>query len=420
MRQIPLGQVSVEPGLAWAWHLLPVGRPITDRILSYNQVRYLRSGGGSSISGTFEVDGPVDLAEMEAAFGNLLQRHPVLRFTPQGEYPQMRLHRVSHGWLGSPDVVHRYLKQQFAELDPVYGPLVGLGALVRERSTTVHLCLDHLVGDVVSVVIAMAELVGTYRQVSPPSFFAYSQEEHQRNEALDERLSVWREFARDKGFFPESPVVLGPSGGDDRNEVVELLSAAECTDFERRCRSAGGGMMSGLLAAMATAQRDEGGPDVYRAFVALNQRGERYAGSLGWFVNVVPIEIPVPRPADLDQHIRTAQAAYRRARSLKEVHYIRAWELLAPSTRFRAVNFFSYLDFRDHQQGDVSNPAIQVNMPGRHGLTLWLYRNEQGLYLHWIYRDTAVARTSTAALARRLREILREPGGRTPTSSVRP
>ncbi|MBC3843708.1 hypothetical protein GXW82_36325 [Streptacidiphilus sp. 4-A2] len=322
-------------------------------------------------------------------------------------------------------------------MDPLGWPLIVMGAVVRETSATVHFSWDHLVTDGLSNPLAVRDIATAYAayarggQPELPeagSYLDFSREERQLNQALsadDERLEHWKGFmARSGDFFPRFPLELGTEPGyfyPSVHDTVTLLDAAGTAALEARCQEAGGKLFTGLLAAVGVAIREEGGPDVYRGLMPLNERGSgAYAHSVGWFINTMPIEFPVPEGTDFPGLLGHVRAAVDVQRRHSDVHFVEAWRLLAPAEYAsmhywpHAVNFFSYSDYRRSPGAEHHaswRPRLHVWLERHNGIILWLHRNDEGLHLNSAYVDTPEAgRTKTglvSALGRTLTNIVR-------------
>ncbi|MFF5706610.1 condensation domain-containing protein [Streptomyces sp. NPDC012794] len=450
----------MEPGHAWQWRLTTVeaaGPRVTgaaDRAAGYNQerhyaaaerIRAARARLMFYIAGTFEVPGPLDLDALEAALLYFVRRHEVLRTrfhkSASGDLTcttaapdDVALARVDAGRLASADDTRTYLRHTFQRVDTLSGPQTVLGAVVREDSATVYFAFDHLVADIMSATIAVSDITAAYRQFahgrhpdSPPagSYLRFNHDQRDRNaavDATDTRLEGWAGFrTRNGSFFPRFPLDLGVEPGrwyPPINVTNPLLDARQTDELEARCRTAGAGLFTAALAALAITTSTEEEPDVCRALVVRNERGDgEYADSVGWFVNTLPIEIPVPQRTHFADRLAQTRKAYGAARECAGVHYVRAWELLAPrennSTRYwpHPVNMFSYLDFRKAPGAEHHAPRkakVHLGMSGIGGILLWMFRNDTGLHLNSIHSETPEAERSNAELTRRLGETLRD------------
>ncbi|MGW6568440.1 condensation domain-containing protein [Streptomyces sp. NPDC054975] len=453
MIQIPAEKAEIEPGHAYTWRIsipdLPAA-PGSRRSASYNQAAHLAAACaahlsdrpppfGLAIACSFELTGPLDLPALEAALLHLVRRHEVLRtycrrtarnvclhVRPPDE---TRLERVDAGPLPSPVATRAHLHELLRLVDPVTGPLMVAGAVVRAGSASVHVVYDHLVADVLSAPITIADLARAYEDLThgrrpdhtpAGSYLDFAREERSHNLALrahDEQLQHWRGFLTRAEHPPAFPLDLGVKAGHlypPVNRTRTLLPGPVTHQLETACRAFGGSLLTGLLAATAASVREEGGPDVYRALMPINRRGRhRYSRSIGWFINAVPVEIPAPRRASLATRLALASAGYQPARRQADVHSVRAQQLLRPTADTgdvsRPVSFFSYLDFRtapDAEHPSTRTATVHVWSSACNGNLLWFHRNHDGLHLNTLHADTPLARRTTDSLAHRLLRTL--------------
>jgi mycolipenoyl-CoA---2-(long-chain-fatty acyl)-trehalose mycolipenoyltransferase / long-chain-acyl-CoA---trehalose acyltransferase len=455
--QIPVEEADVEPGTAYEW--CPTNRDSgtasLDRTTGYNQVQHFavaesaRAAGtraNFSMAGTFEIHGQVNLSVLEAALLHFVRRHEVLRasYHRSGdglsctvvEADDVTLELTERSRLSSRAAVRQHLERAFARVDTLSGPLVVLGAVLRDGSATVYVVLDHLVADAKSVVIAVDDIATAYHDIarskrprSTPagSYLEFSRQQRDRHQAMgatDARLDRWRDFRdRNGGLLPEFPLDLGIEPGLSYPPVHEtriLMTARETDALEVRCRAAEARLFMAALTAMAVAQRDRGGPDIYRTLVLIDERGDdRYAGSVGWFINAQPVEIPVPAGADVESLLACARKAWGDARRYSDVHYLPAWGLLAPdedaqASRWpRPINLFSYMDLRKAPGGEhlAARRARKYSYTARSSSVLHrLFRDHDGLHLNTIHANTPQAAQTQAGLVRALVRTLREFG----------
>ncbi|MFE7622550.1 condensation domain-containing protein [Streptomyces sp. NPDC057509] len=453
MIQLPADEAQIEAGHAHTWHLSFPDTPTAPprrRPASYNQTVHLGAAwsahtanrrAGFALACSFDLPGPVHLPALEGALLHLAHRHEVLRTrcrpTPWGiavhvhEQKDTRLVHIGTGHLTSPAATRAHLHRLLRRVNPVTGPLVAMGAVTRANSTTVHIVYDHLVADVLSAPITVADLTRAYedlvqgRRPDPTpaaSFWDFAHAERAYNRTLhaqDTRLDHWRDFTgRSTKLLPTFPLDLGVRPGHRLPPVSrthDLLPGHLTQRLENACRASGGTLLTGLLAATATAVRDEGGPDTYRALMPLNRRGpDRYAHSIGWFVNAVPIEIPAPRQAPLTTLIAGARKGYEAGRRQADVHSTRAQQLLGhthdTTTDHRPVAFFSYLDFRTtpgSEHPSTRTARVHLWSPASNAVFLWFHRNHAGLHLNSLFADSPRAQRTMDSLHHRLTRTLR-------------
>ncbi|MGW6877827.1 condensation domain-containing protein [Streptomyces xanthophaeus] len=455
MIQLPAEDAEIDPGYAYTWRLvLPdsPAAPASRRTTSYNQAAHLAAALTAhtanrpapfalAITCSFELPGPLDMPALEAAMLHLVRRHEVLRTRCHRTARSLSLHvcppaetrleRTETGPLTSPAAARTHLHEILRSVDPVAGPLVVMSAVVREGSTTIHVVYDHLVADVLSAPVTVADLAGAYedllhgRRPDPTpagSYLDFAHEERTHNLALqahDERLQPWKDFlTRGTTFLPPFPLNLGVQPGHlypPVNRTRTLLPAPLTQQLETACREAGGTLLTGLLAAMATAVREEGGPDLYRALLPINRRGRhQYSHSVGWFINAIPVEIPAPRRAPFATLIAMARQHYEAARQQADIHSVRAQQLLGHAddtgADYRPVSFFSYVDFRTAP--GAGHPAtrtatVHVWSSACNGSLFWFHRNQSGLHLNTLHADTRRARRTADSLVHMLTRTLR-------------
>ncbi|MFF7591371.1 condensation domain-containing protein [Kitasatospora purpeofusca] len=464
MLQISVEDSEIGPGEAHRWHLVPLTGaegPAPRRMTGYNQAKhftvaqYAQSVDDpirSYVAASFELTGQVDLDALAAALLHLVQRHEVLRAIYQplaGDLgcevltpDEVALKHVYGGPLETPAQVTRHLQEAFQEVDTLSWPLITMGAVVRAESTTVWFSCDHLVTDGLSSAIAINDIATAYRnltseaepapQAAPAtapgagSYLEFSRTQRRANRAMradDARLDHWRAFRdRNGGLFPRFPLDLGVRPGQLYAPVASterLLTTHQVEEFGTVCRELGGRLSMGLLAALALALRQLGGPEVYRGLMPFNERGRGdYAESMGWFINTLPIEFPVGPRAGLGDVLADAQDAYAQVQVHSAVHFVKAWKLLAPaeyaSLRYwpYAVNFFSYIDCRRLPGADrhvAQQARMHVWVSGCNGILHWLHRTDEGLFVNTIHADTPQAQAVNRALLEGFTRVLTEP-----------
>ncbi|POX39531.1 hypothetical protein C3486_17950 [Streptomyces sp. Ru73] len=457
MLQVPIEDVEIAPGHVFEWsvetaRMRAAADPSQPRdATTYNQAKHFAvahetrdddDAVSAYVAGTFEISGPVDRAALEAALLYFVRRHEVLRCTFQqlsGDLScdalapeDIELKCVDAGPAGSADEVRDYLHRFFRRVDTLSWPLIIMGAVVRDESTTVFFACDHLVTDGLSTPIAVNDIATAYaayaRGEEPDlpeagSYLDFSREQRRINESLDaedRRLDHWKEFiARGDCFFPPFPLDLGVEPGrlyPTVNVTETLLQAGETDELAARCEAAGGRLFMGVLAAVGVSLRKEGGPDVYRGLMPVNERGRGpLAHTMGWFINTMPIEFPVSEDQGFADVMAGVRGAFAEMQRHADVPFVKAWHLLAPGdyTALRywpyAVNFFSYLDFRKSPGAEhhvARNAQKHLWVSRSNGICFWFHRNEAGLHMNAIYVDTPQARETAAGLGGTLARTL--------------
>ncbi len=457
MLQVPIEDVEIAPGHVFEWSVVETrmhgsaeSGPAHETT-TYNQAKHFavaqdsRSTNDSVsayVAGSFEISGPLDRGALESALLHFVRRHEVLRCTFQqlaGDLScdalapeDIELKTVDVGPVGSAAGIRTYLHEFFQRVDTLSWPLIIMGAVVRDDSTTVYFACDHLVTDGLSTPIAVHDIASAYAAYAGGeepdfsevgSYVDFSREQRSRNGTMvaeDERLDHWKGFmARGGNFFPPFPLDLGVEPGclyPTVNETETLLPADGAAALDDQCRAVDGRLFMGLLAAVGVSLRKEGGPSVYRGLMPVNERGRgAYAHTMGWFINTMPMEFPVPEGADFADVMTGVRSAFAEMQRHADVPFVQAWRLLAPReyTALRywpyAVNFFSYLDFRKApgaEQHAARNAKKHLWASRSNGICFWFHRNDAGLHMNSIYVDTPQARNTKSALGATLEQTL--------------
>ncbi|MFE7560854.1 condensation domain-containing protein [Kitasatospora sp. NPDC057500] len=451
---------DIAPGHVVEWRISPPNPACTDhrgtrnrRSASFNQDKHhalidesrnTEEPLASWLAVTFEIRGTLNRAALEEALLFLIRRHDVLRCEFQrllGDLSYavhrpdaIELEAVDMGEFDTSQEIRAFLSDGFQKgIDTMAWPPYVMGAVIRDTgSTTVYLAFDHIVSDGMSMPNVVRDVEVAYAAYcrggepdlpSPGSYLEFAREQRRSYASIgvdDDRLAYWRAFIRrNDGVFPRFPLDLGVEPGrlyPVVNDTATLLDDRQAEALEARCRDVGGKPFMGLLAAVAVALREEGGPDRYRALMPLSERGRgTWRNSLGWFVNTLPIEFAVARNLDFAQLIAGVRDGFTTMMESIDVPFIRAWELLAPE-HFTGrcwpfpVNFVSYIDMRKCPGAEHHprwRPTAYVWVSRVNGSTSWFQRDSTGLHINSIYVDTPQAHRTMAGLLHTLRETLR-------------
>ncbi|GLU48981.1 condensation domain-containing protein [Nocardiopsis ansamitocini] len=442
MRQIPIEELDIAPGYAVEWSVVSPTRggaaepTQTPPVASYIQeqhfalAQYLEGeeiSCPSYIGGSFEIRGRLDRDALGAALLHFVRRHEVLRcvFRTTDDGPaiellapeEIKVDLVEVGQLASTADVRSYVHRFLQGTHTLRGPWFVMGAMIRDESTTVYFACDHLVTDGVSTPVVVEDISTAYEAFSRGeevvlpevgSYLDFAVQERDRGRSLtpdDSRLDYWKGFtARNGGMFPRFPLDLGVEPGvmyPVINETYPLLGGHDADAMELRCREAGSELAAGVLAAVAVTLRKEGGPEVYRGLMPVSRRGRgKYANSMGWFVNTLPVEFSVAGEKDFAETIGAVRTALVAMLKSANVPFPKVFDLMpsqhaGPQGWPFPINFFSYLDF-----GKTPGAGSQVarkacgHIWGSHsnGIFFWFYRNDTGLYLNAAFPDTPQAR----------------------------
>ncbi|MGY4967271.1 condensation domain-containing protein [Streptomyces sp. 900105245] len=224
MIQLPAEAAEIDPGHAHTWHLAfpaAAAEPGPRRSTSYNQAVHLAAAWSAhtanqpvttfAIACSFDLPGRLDLPALEAALLRLAQRHEVLRtscrptawgVSVHGCAPtQAHLEHVEAGPLTSRAATRAHLHQLLRQVNPITGPLVVMGAVVRKHSATVHVVYDHLVADVLSAPITVADLTRAYDDLT-----------HHRRPDLTPAASYLDPHGPEERLLHDGAVSSAPSG----------------------------------------------------------------------------------------------------------------------------------------------------------------------------------------------------------------
>jgi hypothetical protein len=211
--------------------------------------------------------------------------------------------------------------------------------------------------------------------------------------ADDPRLATWHGFLRDRGWsLPTFPLPLGVPDGErvpQRTVVRSLADAASADAVAARARSAGASTSAAVLATLARAVADLGGPTVLETLLPVHTRADAAARrAVGWHTTTVPLRVDVDTVAGVDIVTDTVLAAtgkaLRAARELSAVPLEQVVETLPWPLRFPRVDIFqvSYLDYR-RLPGHAANAgrrAHHVSAATRaDDLQLWVSRTDDGV-----------------------------------------
>ncbi len=390
-----------------------------------------------------EVDGDLDAAALTRAVATFLARHEGLRTWFSVRDGSVLRHRapddaalepVAAGPASSTDDVREAVRDRLSrDATPLSWPPVAIGAIRRPGSFSLYYGADHAFSDGASQVSVIAELADLYRAeiTGTPaldltehegSFLDHVRLEEEVSPSYDlhsPELADWIDVvSRHDGGLPSFPLDLGLAPGDTAPmEPVErdLLTAAEADVFEQVCRDAGGSFTSGLFAACAVVEHELAGTGRYDGIAVLSTRHRGpFALSQGWFCAFSPVTFPVGEGDDFADVVRSATAAYARAKDAASVPIGRVLELLATggvggAGLARSPQLFSYLDFRRFPGSGTpaDERAVLFTGEGRTAnASMWFNRDHRHLYVGAQIPSTPTARRTVHRYHDRLIELL--------------
>jgi len=448
------------PGRVVTWDVRPgPGSVPAPAVPTFNQRNHLLGAAAGEpsvwITAAFDVDGPVDVAALEAAFAELVARHADLRVEAVRGATPTDVGLVRHAatalvWTrhdgpatGSVEETRDHLVAALGRRCAPFGyPAFLPAAISREGRSTVVLGMDHLHTDAWSTAVVVEELAAAYaayagRAAAPASGAAVVREvvapgpvpdpgpsadrEPDRGVAADDpRLAAWHGFLHDRGgALPTFPLPLGvPEGArlPQRTVVAPLCDAAVADAVGERARAAGASTSAAVLATLARAVADLGGPEVLETLLPVHTRTDAATrGAVGWHTTTVPLRVDVAgggRGQVQDTDLAATGKALRAARELAAVPLERVVESLPRPLRFPRVDIFqvSYLDYRrlPGYAAAVRHDAHHVSAATRaDDLQLWVSRTADGVAVRARLPRTPEATTTVDALLSGWSDLLR-------------
>ncbi|TWE07955.1 condensation domain-containing protein [Rudaeicoccus suwonensis] len=334
---------------------------------------------------------------------------------------QVELELVSRGHAATSDEVRELVASRFSvNTSPLEWPAFVIGAIDHgEDGFTVYYGIDHSHTDGVSLLLGVEDLFNLYdHEAGGPSesmakvgsYVDFS--EHER--AATEHLSLWSPAVRvwAKALFkvrnklPSTAVELGLTPGETARSVrVDrvLVDGAQMADFEKACKSSGGGVSAGLFAILALIDVALAGRTSYLALNAVATRSDpAYRRAQGWFINLVPVATKVKPDATFVDLIPSLQKSIRSSRVAAGVP---ARAIVDRVARVGGVKvaptavppIVSYIDMRSFPGGEhpVADEIHALGGPGNTGdLSMWINRRSTDTYTMVSFPDTEVARAN--------------------------
>ncbi|MFC8801767.1 condensation domain-containing protein [Promicromonospora sp. NPDC057138] len=423
MRVVSADLWEPAPGRVLTWDVLPgTARPPAPAPMTYNQRNHLLGAATGEpsvwITATFDVDGPVDADALEAAFRDLVAGHAGLSVEavrlPAGvgllRHDPAELVWRRHDGPRTRTVAdtREHLVAELGRRCAPFGyPAFLPAAISRPDRSTIVLGMDHLHTDAWSTTVVVDELAALYaahagRAAGPPAVASPVQAVPEALPATsvtvgvnDPRLVTWHGFLRDRGWaLPTFPLPLGVPDGErvpQRTVVRPLADAVTADAIAERARSAGASTSAAVLATLAAAVADLGGPDVLETLLPVHTRADAAARrAVGWHTTTVPLRIEVAAAVGAgtttvtDTALAATGKALRAARELSDVPLEQVVETLPWPLRFPRVDIFqvSYLDYRrlPGHAASAGRRAHHISAATRaDDLQLWVSRTDDGV-----------------------------------------
>ncbi|MFI5775501.1 condensation domain-containing protein [Nocardia sp. NPDC051570] len=372
-----------------------------------------RPGRGRWIGTIFEMDAPFDARSVRDLVWAWHARHEGLRTTVAPT--ESGIGRLTCAALDV-DIVHErvsevsasaelndYLRDTLEErLSPLVWPHVVI-ATVEHRDThnfTVLVGADHSVMDAYSQVLIVTELRALYRALLDGTSLPHSDTfaspadyalvERQAAAALTTECApteVWRNFlSASEGRFPRfAPPIAAveDTAGQPQTSVSRwLLTDAEIGATEEAASALGHRPTTAVFAALALASCRLSGTAEFRTIMPVATRPHKcWAESMGWFVNIVPLAIPVPGGANYRDALVATDGALRAAKPATLAPADRIFELLEVRDRPRFA--VSYVDIRRLPDNEIiaglRGRALRADSYSTDEVYFWVVRAAEGL-----------------------------------------
>ncbi|MVU75736.1 hypothetical protein GPX89_00580 [Nocardia sp. ET3-3] len=427
-----LSEFAVRPGALTLWRAeLAAGSDwaTDERPFTNVHVRHCREadaadprpGRGRWIGTIFEMDAPFDAGHWRETVRLWHARHEGLRTTLAAPGPGETAIEPERlvcaaadltvaaepvpGVTGS-EQINEYLTDTLElRLSPLQWPHCLL-ATVEHADTgdfTVLVGADHSVLDAYSQAIVILELRSMYRAVAQgepvresPTFGSSADFAHWERTAAAalttecEPVRYWRRFLDGSGgMLPRfEPAITAAAGAvSERPQVSvsrKLLSLGELEQVEQAVTNRGHRLSVAVFTALAIAYRRTFGYISLRAIMPIATRSDlRFLESMGWFVNVVPIDITLAPDLDADSALETTRTTLRRSRIANDATWTRVLELLDCTDRPRFG--ISFLDIRvlpDYELVEsLRGHTLRAESYSGDEVFFWIVRAADGLRL---------------------------------------
>lgn len=372
-----------------SWHGAPAATNLPVTFNQGNHLRSQRNGGGAWLAGTVTLADPnPDPARVCEAVLAVLRRHDALRAcfevpdsprqsvyaaTQVSVRPRM-VGRVWHSFLTA-------LLNERCRAGDIPGLFFGL------LEGTLICAFDHAHADALTIDLILREVSSLYADPDcdlpeTADFATRCEQEAAGSSVLRPRdlardlagIQIWRQFfAATDNTLPTFPIGLG--GTAVTRTVVTPLLDAEQSDNLLPART-----FAYLLAALAGAVADVGGPRRLHTLIPVHTRGPRDSGwhsTAGWMVSNAPVIVAADEP-------HSAEPWLAHAAELAELPLPEVLAELQPAFVTAGIFMVSYLDYR---KLGPALPGAQHISAVTHTDTaqLWFTRSAAGLELRVRY-----------------------------------
>ncbi|MEU4415685.1 condensation domain-containing protein [Nocardia salmonicida] len=427
MEYTHLSEFEIRSGVLSMWtpELAADAWRLDDRPLTSVHADYCASvdpadplpGRGRWIGTVFEMDARLDAPTWRETLRRWHARHEGLRTTvstaASGEPRRLVAAPATVGITEQPIAdltdgtrINEFLRGTLEErLSPLVWPHC-LAATIEHADTgdfTVLVAADHSVMDAYSQAILILELRTLYREVaagdqaresvtfgSAADFAVLERASAAELDPACPAVATWREFLADGAMPRFAPHAQRPAPADLPQPSVSrrLLDLGELEQIEAILDQVRHRMSVAVFAALAVANQRRFGANRMRTAMPIATRPDlRWMESMGWFVNVVPVDIALPIGSGIAEAMDLARAALRRSRTANDASWTRVLGLLdvTETPRFG----ISFLDIRVlpgyELVADLRGRTLRAESYSPDEVFLWVVRAADGLYVSTRY-----------------------------------
>ncbi|MEV6655798.1 condensation domain-containing protein [Nocardia fluminea] len=373
-----------------------------------------RPGRGRWIGTIFEMDAPLDAEAWATTLRLWHDRHEGFRTTvaPTGDGGY---HRVSAApgtvrVIGAPvadlhdgEEINEYLCDALElRLSALVWPHLLVATVAHDTDDfTVLVGADHSVLDAYSQAVLILELRTLYTAVtsggeirdsatfgSPADYAVIERAAAEELDPDSPAVAVWREFLGTPGspmprFAADQVAALD---GEHAQPSVSrtLLSIEQLEEVEAALDRLKHRLSVAVFAALAMASRETFGENRFRTVMPIATRPDlTWLESMGWFVNVVPVDVTLPPGADMAVALDATRASLKRAHLCNDASWGRSLAMVGAveGPTYGA----SFLDIRmlpDYELvADLRGRTLRAVSYSTDEVYFWVVRGPDGLYV---------------------------------------
>ncbi|MFE5477693.1 condensation domain-containing protein [Nocardia sp. NPDC055165] len=387
---------------------------VHEQYLGFLDPEDARPGRGRWIGTIFEMDAPLDADAWATTLRLWHDRHEGFRTTvaPTGDggYHRVTTAPGTVRVTGAPvadlsdgDEINEYLCDALElRLSALVWPHLLVATVAHDTDDfTVLVGADHSVLDAYSQAVLILELRTLYTAVttggeirdsatfgSPADYAVIERAAAEELDPDSPAVAVWREFLGTPGspmprFAADQVAVLD---GEHAQPSVSrtLLSIEQLEEVEAALDRLKHRLSVTVFAALAMASRETFGDDRFRTVMPIATRPDlTWLESMGWFVNVVPVDVTLPPGADMTVALEATRASLKRAHLCNDASWGRSLAMVGAveGPTYGA----SFLDIRmlpDYELvADLRGRTLRAVSYSTDEVYFWVVRGPDGLYV---------------------------------------